>query len=1041
MLLTFFCYDHKTTAQEATYFNPSLFQGLEWRCVGPYRGGRSNAVAGVPGNPLLYFMGSTGGGLWKTEDAGLNWTNVSDGFFQSGSVGAIAVAPSDPNIIFVGMGEHAVRGVMTSHGDGIYKSEDGGKTWKHMGLPHSRHIAGIQIHPKDPDWVYVAVQGALYGPSIERGVYRSRDGGINWERILYVNPTTGASDVSMDIHNPRILYAGLWDHQRKPWKIRSGGPGSGIYKSTDGGDNWEKLTQGLPNIMGKTAVAVSPANPEVVYAVLEADRGGVFRSDNGGKSWRQTNSERVTIARAWYYIELVPDPQNEHHLYVLNAPLLRSIDGGKTFEPVANPHSDQHDLWINPGNPDNMILANDGGACVTFNGGASWSTQGNQPTAQFYRLNADRQFPYHIYGGQQDNTAIGLPTRTHSAGITAQDWYTTAGGESAFLAFDPDDPRFVFGNDIQGFMSVFDRSTGLIKPVMAYPSINLGTAPREMKYRFNWNSPLVSDPFAPQTLYHGAQVVLRSTDQGQHWEAISPDLTRNDSSRQGPGGGPFTNEGAGGENYNTISYLACSPLEQSVIWVGSDDGLLHLSRDGGKTWKDISPPGLPEALINAIEPSPHREGAAYVVATRYKFDDLQPMVYYTPDYGQSWTRLDGDLPKDNFARVVREDKKQPGLLYAGTEGGLYLSFDRGKNWHAFRANLPVVPVTDLFCTDHDLVAATAGRSFWVLDDLSPLRTLAREGQPREAHLFPSAPQVRFWANLPKDPPEGIGQNPPNGFPISYFLPESLDSQELLLEIVDEAGTLVRRYSNLRDTSFTTYPGGPPEPSYLPARKGLNRFWWDLRRMTLPDIEGVFTLGDYRGSHVSPGRYTARLILGEDTLREDLVLKPHPKLPASRADYTEQADHLEAVEATAREIANTLNGMRTVKNRLSGLQEQLAQYPKEKELDSRAQLLCEKLEGWEKSLIQTRQATFQDVINYPNRLLAELLWLKGQSDTIDPRITAGARERLADLKSEWESAKRSLQPILDELGAFNAAYKARELPAVMIPQDSISRFGP
>lgn len=991
---------------------------------------------------MLYYMGSTGGGLWKTEDAGLNWTNISDGFFRSGSVGAIAVAPSDPNVIYVGMGEHAVRGVMTSHGDGLYKSVDGGKTWAYQGLPDSRHIAGIQIHPKDPDQVYVAVQGALYGPSTERGLYRSKNGGKTWERVLYVNPTTGASDISMDPRNPRILYAGMWDHQRKPWQIRSGGPGSGLYKSTDGGDNWEKLGSGLPDSLGKTAIAVSPANSEVVYAVLEAGQGGVFRSDDGGANWRQTNSERVTVARAWYYIELVPDPQNEDVLYVLNAPLLRSIDGGKTFEPVPNPHTDQHDLWINPDAPNNMILANDGGACITFNGGKSWSTQANQPTAQFYRINVDRQFPYHIYGGQQDNTAIGLPSRTTSAGITAQDWYTTAGGESAFVAFDPDDPRLIFGNDIQGFMSVYDRTNGLIKPIMAYPAINLGTLPRDMKYRFNWNSPLIADPFAPDKLYQGAQVVLKSGDQGQSWKVISPDLTRNDTSRQGPGGGPFTNEGAGGENYNTISYLACSPLEQNLIWAGSDDGLLHLTRDGGQNWTEVSPPGMPEALINAIEPSRHRKGAAYVVATHYKFDDLQPMIYYTRDYGKSWTRLDGDLPRENFARVVREDPQQPDLLYAGTEGGLFISLDRGRHWHPFQGNLPVVPVTDLFCTAYDLVAATAGRSIWVLDDLSPLRSTATDGQPTGLRLFPAAPQFRFWAGLPKEPVTGSGQNPPNGFAISYFLPQNLSEGEaLVLQILDETGNVLSEYTNQKDSSFTAYPGGPPEPRYLPDHKGLNRFWWDLRRATLPDVKGVFTLGDYRGSHVPPGRYTARLIWQTDTLRQPLRLDPTPGLDVPRTAYAEQAEHLEAVEHTARDIACTLNGMRSVKSRLSGLQEQLAGYPRGRDLDTRARTLFRKLEGWEESLIQPRQATFQDVINYPNRLLAELLWLKGQSDTIDPRITAGARERLSDLQAEWKTAQRQLQPILDELGDFNAAYKAQNVPAVIVPRDSISRFGP
>ncbi|MFK7821855.1 MAG: WD40/YVTN/BNR-like repeat-containing protein, partial [Planctomycetaceae bacterium] len=610
------------------------FGAIKFRNIGPFRGGRTNAVSGVSGDPLTYYMGSTGGGVWKTADAGITWSNVSDGHIKSGSVGAIAVAPGDSNVVYVGMGEHAVRGVMTSHGDGIYRSTDAGRTWKHIGLKNSRHIAAIRVHPDNPDHVYVAVQGALYGPSEDRGVYRSTDAGATWEKVLFVNGTTGAADLSIDATNPRVLYAGMWDHQRTPWQVRSGGPGSGIHKSTDGGTTWKKLTGGLPEVMGKVAVDVSPANPDVVYANIEADKGGVYRSNNGGRSWQQVNSDRVTVARAWYYIEIFADPTDENHVYVLNAPMLNSIDVGKTFAPLPVAHTDQHDMWINPGNPQNMVLANDGGACVTFNGGKSWSPQNNQPTAQFYRVVADNQFPYRLYAGQQDNSTVSIASRSLSGQITERDWFPTAGGESAFLAFDPDNPTTVFGTSIQGFMTKHDVNTNHQRSVVAYPQLNLGTLAKDQKYRFNWNGPLTMQLQDPSVLYHGGNVLFRSDDAGHSWTEISGDLTRNEVEKHGDGSTPFTNEAAGGEVYNTISYIFASSHKAGDIWVGTDDGLVHRTTDEGKTWINVTPNGLPESLINAIDVSPHDSETAFIAVTRYKFNERRPMAYKTIDGGK-----------------------------------------------------------------------------------------------------------------------------------------------------------------------------------------------------------------------------------------------------------------------------------------------------------------------------------------------------------------------------------------------------------------------
>ena len=642
------------------------FHGLKFRNIGPYRGGRSNTACGVVGDPLTYYMGTVGGGVFKTEDAGNSWKNITDGQLKMGSVGAIAVAESDPNVLYVGMGEHAVRGVMTSYGDGVYKSTDAGKTWYHIGLPMSRHISRIRIHPNNPDVVYVAAQGALFGPNEERGIYRSMNGGDSWEKVLFVDNNTGAADISMDMNNPRILYASMWDHQRYPWTVRSGGPGSGIYKSIDGGDTWEKLTKGLPAKMGKVAVDVSRANSEVVYANIEADKSGVYKSTDAGKSWKLVCSDRITITRAWYYIEIFADPVNEDIVYVMNAPFLKSIDGGKSFSTISVPHGDQHDLWINPNNNRYMINANDGGANISFDMGKSWSRQDNQVTAQFYRVITDNQFPYRVYGGQQDNSTVSILSRTNSRGIGNKDWNPVAGGESAFIAFDENNPTKVYGGSYQGNISYYDTETGLTKDIMAYPVIGLGTLPSEMKYRFNWNAPIVACPQDPSFIYHGGNHVLKSSDSGKTWEEISPDLTRNDKSKQGPGGEPYTNEGAGGENYNTISYLVSSPHAQGTLVVGSDDGLVHITQNDGVDWKNITPSGLTESLINSIEVSPHAPGTIYLSVTKYKWNDFTPIIYKSTNYGQSWKMINKGIDSEAYVRVVREDHQVKDLLYAGT---------------------------------------------------------------------------------------------------------------------------------------------------------------------------------------------------------------------------------------------------------------------------------------------------------------------------------------------------------------------------------------
>ncbi len=1009
------------------------FNALKFRNIGPFRGGRTNAVCGVPGDPLTYYFGGVGGGIWKTEDAGISWRNISDGFLKSGSVGAIAIAPSDQNVIYAGMGEHAVRGVMTSHGDGLYKSTDAGQSWTHIGLEKSMHISSIIIHPQNPDMVYVAVQGALWGPSEDRGVYRSEDGGQTWKKCLFVDKHSGASDLSMDHNNPRILYAGMWDHQRYPWKIRSGGEHSGIWKSTDGGDNWERLSKGLPEEMGKVAVKVSPANSNRLYANIEAEKGGVYRSDNGGQSWQQVNNQRVTIARAWYYIELFCDPVNEDIVYVLNAPMLKSVDGGKSFQRIPNPHTDQHDLWINPANPKNMILGNDGGACITFNGGKSWSSQNNQPTAQFYRVIADQQFPYHIYGGQQDNSTVCIASKTRFGNISDEDWFPVAGGESAFLAFDPEDPEMVYGTSIQGFIDSYNTKSKIRKNIMAYPQLNLGTNPVDMKYRFNWNSPLVSQIQNPKILYHGGNLILRSDDEGYSWQEISPDLTRNDTSKHTIGGEPFTNEAAGGEVYNTISYLAVSPHQAGTIWVGTDDGLVHLTQNEGRDWQNVSPKALGEALINAVEVSPHDPATAYLAVTKYKFSDLSPIIYKTDNFGKSWKRIDKGLPEHNFVRVVREDPVRKGLLYAGTESGLWISFDDGKNWEAFQQNLPICPITDLTIADNDLVVATSGRAFWILDDLSILQQKGEQAPKDRISIFNPKQQYRFTTDAsPKA--RGAGQNPMNGVIFDYILPDSTSEKDtLVLEVYDGKGSLIRSISNQKNTGFKSWEGGPQPDAVLPSVAGHNRFSWDLRRTALPAIENVFVMGDYRGHLSSPGKYTLKLCSNQDTVEVDFSLHADPRLKASAADFRAQQTSLLQIESTVKDIHKSVNRFRSVKKQLENRLILLREMEGKEEIVKKGETALENISQWEAKLIQTKQETFQDVINFRNQLSAELFQLKSMLDSHSPRPTKGTELRLKELLKNWETYKAEMEALIkQEIDGFNKAYQSSNLPALILP---------
>ncbi|MEN2281401.1 glycosyl hydrolase [Algoriphagus sp. SE2] len=1004
---------------------------IKYRNIGPFRGGRSVTATGVVNDPLTYYMGNTGGGVWKTTDAGQQWENISDGYFTTSSVGAIAVSESNPNIVYVGMGEHAPRGVMTSHGDGVYKSTDAGKTWTKLGLKKTQHISRIQIHPTNPDIVYVAAQGALHAPNAERGIYKTTDGGESWELVLFVDEKTGAAELSMDMNYPEILYAAMWEHQRVPWKVISGGPGSGLYKSVDAGKTWKKIHKGLPEEKGKMAISVSRANSNKVYALIESDtnqdKGGLFVSNNAGESWSMVSGDNRLVQRAWYYIEVFADPNDEHTVYVMSAPALRSIDGGKTWENLPRAHGDYHDLWINPRNSKNMVLADDGGAAISFNGAKTWSTQENMPTAQFYRVNVDNQFPYRIYGGQQDNTSVVINNIALGRGsITTENWNYSAGGESAFLAFDPDDPRYVLGGSYLGTIEVLDMKSNASTNIMIEPIQYLGREARDMKYLFNWNAPIIWSQHEENTFYHGAQYLLKTKDMGTSWEVISPDLTRNIDEKQGNGGGPYTNEAVGAENYGTLAYVKESPHEAGYIWTGSDDGLVYLTKDGGENWENVTPKGLQECLINAIEISPHDPATAYIATTRYKFDDKTPGIYKTTNYGKTWTNISSNIPYGAFTRVVREDTKVKDLLYAGTETGMYLSRDGGASWEIFQLNLPVTPITDLIQAHGDLIVATAGRSFWILDDLN----LVRDAQPKvEKPLVYSPDEVilgnwysRMNGNIENfDGTDSFsGVNPASGMVIYYHLPENVtDSTELTLEIHDSKGELVRTFSSKKDEEFQSYAGGPsPEPT-LSTKKGINRFVWNLSYPTMPGIDGAYIEAGYGGHTAIPGDYKISVKSDLGSSETTGKITKNPLYEIAENQYQEYHEFMLGMEQELTKMHDMVNTEMEYQKQLSSFLDKIKENELHASLYSAGEKLLKELKAWDESMIQRKSKAYDDVENFPNKFTANYMYVINQSDSAIPKINKGSKERRAELEEEWKILEAEGNRLLKtEIPAFN-----------------------
>lgn len=1010
-----------------------FFDGIEARNVGPFRGGRATVAVGVQASPHVYYMGTTGG-LWKTENAGATWNPVSDEDFGSSSVGAIAVAASDPNVLVVGMGESPFRNIASSQGDGVYKSTDAGKSWTHIGFEGVRQMGEIRIHPQDPDTIWVAAQGNAYQSGDNGGIYKSVDGGKSWRHVLEpLNKTSGAVDLAIDTSNPRILYAAMWDRQRSAWALRSGGEGSGIWRSSDGGESWTRLTDDLPEGMGKIGVAASPAKSGRVWAIIEAegDQGGLYRSDDGGDSWTQVNKERILRARSWYYMHIFADPNDENTVYVLNAPFMKSIDGGKTFAQVTVPHGDNHYLWINPDNSKWMVNANDGGANVSFDGGESWSRQDNQPTAQFYRVNTDNQFEYRIYGGQQDNSTVAIRSRSRDGQIGRDDWEVHGGCESAYVAMDPNNPRYTYAGCYLGLIDEFDTQTRTSRAIKAYSETGLGQLARNSKYRFNWNSPIHVSLHNPEVIYHGGNVLLKSQNRGFDWAEVSPDLTRDEDDKQGQGSGPYTNENI--EQYNTIFAFAESPHDPDTLWVGSDDGLVHVTRDGGANWSNVTPKGVGRGLVNSIEVSPHDPATAYVVVMKYKEGDNKPYIYRTSNYGRSWKSISKGLPEAHFARVLREDPQRPGLLFVGMERGLYLSFNGGDDWQAMQTNLPIVPITDLMLRRNDLVLSTQGRAFWVIDDIAPLRQYDASHKS-EAHLY--APSLAYRLT----PTEGragggesVAPSAPDGAVVYYTLPEDLNLEEesLTLHVLNAAGDVIRSFAT--DAKKGVEGGGAGSKYALPAEKGINRVVWDLRTdsTTTLDYDVVYGASADKaiaGYQVAPGSYTLRLTQGDRVLEQSVAVEWDPINRYDDERIAEQQAFVAETFAMIDDIYTRVASLQSVQKQVE-LRKLLATEAGDEIVADAAEALRDALSQWQESVTTPDRETFQDVLNFHPRIDAFLIDLYQQADKAVLGLTRGQRERLVDLKPEWQAAMAAWDSLVaEDIAAFNAVAG----PAVAAP---------
>ncbi|MFS4468540.1 WD40/YVTN/BNR-like repeat-containing protein [Maribacter sp. 2210JD10-5] len=1003
----------KKTDQNTVTYQESLYNGMEWRLVGPFRGGRAGTVTGVANNPNLYYMGTAGGGVWKTTDAGSTWTCISDGYF-GGSIGAVAVSESDPNVIYVGEGEQTLRGNVSS-GNGIWKSLDAGKTWKFIGLEGSEHISRIRIHPTNPDVVYVAAIGNLWKPNENRGVFRSKDAGEHWEKILYESDKAGAGDLIMDPNNPRILYATTWEMKRNGYRMDSGGPGSKLYKSTDSGDNWSDISnyQGLPEgPWGIVGITVSPLDSNRVWALIEAEDGGLFRSDDAGKTWKKINENRALRQRAWYYSRIYADTQNIDKIYVMNVSYGVSTDGGKTFTLKNAPHGDHHDLWIDPNNNNRMVIADDGGAQVSNDGGNNWTTYYNQPTAQFYRVVTDDAFPYRIYGAQQDNSAIRIFNRTAGSFIGERDWEPTSGGESAHLAPDPENNDIVYGGTYKGYMMRKDHAVEQTRSINIWPDNPAGSGAEVMKYRFNWNFPVKFSIHDKNRLYAGSNFLHVTENEGQTWKTISPDLTRGLPETIKSSGGPITQDNTGAEFYSNIFAINESPQEEGVIWVGSDDGLLHLARDNGTTWENITPPlsMSPKLnMINCIDPSPFKKGTAYVAATAYKFGDYTPYLYKTTDYGKTWKVITKGIKSNHYTRAIRSDKVREGLLYAGTEWGMYVSFDDGDSWSPFQLNLPITSIRDLHVRDNDLIAATHGRSFWMIDDLTPLHQLSSTMYKNEFHLYKPDTAYRIQQSQGRGEPNTklVGQNHPNGAIINYYIKNSKETDTLSIAILDSNNVLIQRFSNVAEENKLN----PEATKPLKFKAGGNRLIWDMRYPGYKTFEGmVFYSSPNVGPKAVPGDYKVKLIYNGKETEETFTIIKDPRLPNTKEDYQKQFDFLIKVRDQVSRANNAIISIRTVKKDLDYLKKKIKN---KEELQQNIMDFESKLDVIENNIHMTKNQSRQDPLNYGIRINNRLAFLMADSQRGDYPPTDQSLEFFSEITEELDTEINALNKLMEE----------------------------
>ncbi len=1016
--------DNSNTSEDSI-----LFSKVKYRLVGPFRGGRSGAVAGDYRQKNTFYFGATGGGVWKTIDGGSNWKNISDKYF-GGSIGAVAVAPSDPTVLYVGEGENTLRGNV-SEGFGIWRSDDGGRSWKQIGLNDTRHIARIVIHPKNPDIVWVAAVGHLFGPNQERGIYKTIDGGKTWKKVLFSDKQSGSIDLVMEPGNPSVLYASTWTVLRTPYSLESGGSGSALWKSIDGGETWQKLNdkKGFPGktVIGNIGIAVSASNPERVYALVESEKGGLLKSDDAGETWTNISTDQNIRQRAWYYSRIFVDPKNPDIVYALNANLYRITDGGKTLKQINTPHGDHHDLWIDPEDGNRMIVADDGGAQISFDGGTNWSTYYNQPTAQFYRVSTDNNFPYRILGAQQDNSTVRILSRTESNEINQTNWMPTAGFESGFVVADPLNPDIVYGGNYGGFISRFDHKTGENRAVSVWPDNPLGGGVDFIKYRFQWNFPIFFSPNNPKKLYAAGNVLFASENEGASWTAVSDDLTTNDKSKQKSSGGPITQDNTGVEVYCTIFTAGESPLEKDLLWTGSDDGLIHVSKDGGGHWENVTPPDAGKWMMwNCVESDPFKKGAAYFVGTKYKVDDFTPYIFKTEDYGKSWTKITNGIPSMHFARCLRADKKRPGLLYCGTEYGMYISYDYGNSWKPFQLNLPMVPITDLTIKDNDLVIATQGRGFWVLDDLTMIQEKQSGITQNNLKIFPVRDAVRMNGSQNLNA-KNAGINPPNGVVVNYFLKNFVDSALLNIKVLDKNKNVIK--------TFSTKAPPTGDIGKIDANKGMNQFVWDMMYPEAEKVEGMILWNNIRGLKAAPGTYYVRIINDKkDSAESEFTIRANPNYKTPQQEYEEQFSFLSTVKDKFNEIQKAIKNIREVRKQISDF---MARQGKDTsgEIKILADSINKRMTRVEEALYQTKAKSEQDVLNYPIRLNDKIAGLYSYAASGNYSPTAQVREAYADLSAQADAELNKLKIIFSvDVPRLNQLIREKQLPVIGVKKE-------